>query len=274
MLRKILVMSGFNCVVMIAMDINEAFLVLDRLTALITSFNVTQKYIELSTLTSRYYVTLNDLFFPVLIENTESMIAKTVLEPTSSIYVHEQKIYIISKDRQWFQSLNETHWNKIRAIDLTYNEKLIALAATSIADKILHSPSEKAILKILPSNIRAYVEVAMNYMRNAISKKDMLLKFLSKDQYTYNKLIEAVLWLSRESSGEPWEIVYVRGVSIRNIKLEFNGYEISILSKVSSFPEGALYILTRLVPSPIITTIIRNIERCAVVSSIASQLLK
>lgn len=267
-------MNDLSYAVMIAMDISEAFLVLDRLAALIASFSVTQKYIEISTLTSRYYVTLNDLFFPVLIEDTESMAAKTILEPTSSIYVHEQKIYIISKDRQWFQSFNEIHWNKIRAVDITYNEKLIALAATSIADKILHSPGEKAILKILPSNIRTYVEVAMNYIRNTISKKDSLLKLLPKDQYTYNKLIEAVLWLNKESSSELKEIVYVRGVSIKNIKLEFNGYEISVLSKASTFPEGAVYIFTRLVPSPIITAIIRNIERCVLVSSVASQLLK
>jgi len=267
-------MSNFSCMVMMTMDISEAFLVLDKLVALIAGFSVTQKYIEISTLTSRYYVTLNDLFFPVLIEDAESMAAKTVLEPTSSIYIHEQKIYIISKDRQWFQSFNETYWNKIRAIDITYNEKLIALAATSIADKILHSPGEKAILKILPSNIRTYVEVAMNYIRNAISKRDSIAKLLPKDQYTYNKLIEAVLWLDKESSSELKEIVYVKGVSIKNIKLEFNGYEISVLSKVSNFPEGALYIFTRLVPSPVITAIIRNIERCALVSSIASQLLK
>ncbi len=264
----------FSCAVMMNMDISEAFLVLDKLVTLITSFSVTQKYIEISTLTSRYYVTLNDLFFPVLIENTESMAAKTILEPTSSIYIHDQKIYIISKDRQWFQSFNETYWNKIRVVDITYNEKLIALAAASIADKILHSPGEKAILKILPSNIRAYVEVAMNYIRNNINKRDSIMKLLQKNQYTYNKLIEAVLWLNKESSNELKEIVYIKGVSIKNIKLEFNGYEINVLSKVNIFPEGALYVFSRLVPSPIITAIIRNIERCALVSSIALQLLK
>ncbi len=234
---------------------------LDTLSSIIASFGTHLSYIDITSLASRYYISIHDVIIPIAIEDEKSLISKAFFEPTFNIYLHENKVYAILKNTKDFYPQNSSQWSKISAVDLTQNEDFLAIAAASIAEKIHISPSEKSIVKILPSNLKIYVDTAYSIIRK-IGDVDVT-SFLERQKIPLaKKPLEIILWLRKSAADTINEIAYLKGVSIRSVKVVFTDYEVEVkIYRSGEVSFELLKLLEKIITAATLSSIYKNIER-------------
>lgn len=227
---------------------------LDIISPLLGSLVTEEKFIDLSTLNSRYYIALHDILLPVPIKESEDTIPKVVLVPNTTIYIHEQKIFAIFKAR-FSEILSANVSTYIPVVDLSLSENLLMITSSALAYRIISAPSEKNILRIMPNNIRTYMEVALKIyedMMNSIPNN------VSIDRQTPS-IIEFILWIDEAKSHDIAEIRYFRGITMRIFKIVHQNYEIDLKCSYP-FPHGFIIELISILPYTIIASIVNNIE--------------
>jgi len=238
---------------------------LDLLASITAIFGTTLSYVDITSLASRYYVSVHDVLLPVAIEDKINLTYKAFLEPIANIYLHEHKVYAIIKNSKESYFLDNTQWNRISVIDLMQNEKFTAIAAASIAEKMYLLPTEKGIARILPSNLKTYVDTAYNMIKRIRDDYHDIMQQIENNKYLYlsgsKKPIEIVLWLKKASADNIKEISYVKGVSLRAFKVSFIDYEIEIkIYRIESVIE-AVRALEKFITSNVLASMYKNIER-------------
>jgi len=249
---------------------------LDLLASITAMFGTTLSYVDITSLASRYYVSVHDVLLPVAIEDKLNLTYKAFLEPIANIYLHEHKVYAIIKNSKESYFLDNTQWNRISVIDLMQNEKFTAIAAASIAEKMYLLPTERGIARILPSNLKTYVDTAYNMIKRIKDDyHDIIQQIENKHLYlsSSKKPIEIVLWLKKASTDNIKEISYVKGVSLRAFKVSFIDYEIEIkIYRIESVIE-AIRALEKFITSNVLVSISKNIERAIKILIIAINII-
>lgn len=239
-------------------DIERTLNSLDYISALIETNTVRQELLEIPMLSTRYYITLHDLLLPIAIREFDYSIPKAYIMPIVSVYIHEQKVYAIIKTKktnEYLKLYREIY--QVPAIDLTLDEKLLILTSIAIAHKIILTPSERNILRIIPNNLRTYVETAIKFLENMIKEKTV--KTLQDNTRSLN-MVELILWLSNGREKEDIiEIYYTRGVSMRIFRIVYYDHEIDIKTYASTSSKFITKILA-LVPNNVLTYIINNVK--------------
>ncbi|MEM2698194.1 MAG: hypothetical protein QXF17_02605 [Ignisphaera sp.] len=233
---------------------------LNTLSSIIASFSTQLTNIDITSLASRYYISIHDVVLPIAIEDEKNLTSKTFFEPVFNIYLYENRAYAILKNVKELHSSDNMQWNKVPVIDLTHNEDFLAIIAASIAEKMHLSPSEKNIVKILPSSLRAYVDTAYNMVRRIrIDHHDISLK--AQKAVPTRKPIEIILWYKKMPSDSIKEVAYIKGVSLRAVKVTFTDCEIEIKMYRSEVSFELLKLLEKVITANILTSISKNIER-------------
>jgi len=249
---------------------------LDLLASITAIFGTTLSYVDITSLASRYYVSVHDVLLPVAIEDKINLTYKAFLEPIASIYLHEHKAYAIIKNSKESYFLDNAQWNRMSVIDLMQNEKFTAIAAASIAEKMHLLPTERGITRILPSNLKTYVDTAYNMIKRIKDDYHDIMQQI-ENKYLYlsssKKPIEIVLWLKKASTDNIKEISYVKGVSLRAFKVSFIDYEIEIkIYRIESAIE-AVRALEKFITSNVLASISKNIERAIKILLIAINII-
>ncbi|MEM1915923.1 MAG: hypothetical protein QXI86_05340 [Ignisphaera sp.] len=248
-------------------EITHFLNILDSMNTLISSYVVEHKILDLSSLNSRYYIALHDVLLPIAIKDSEDGIPKVPLIPYTTIYIHEQKIYAVIKSYFLHRKFNHNFWTHIPAIDLTSNESLLILVSSALAHKIVLSPSERNIVRIMPSNIRTYIDVALKIIENFNNKS---LGELKIDHRQVLNIIEFILWLNEPKDDNLKEIRYLKGITMRVFKLIYNDYEIDLKSSTAFSPRFVAKLIS-IIPNTILLAIVNNVEtayRIALTSSL------
>ncbi|MEM2200906.1 MAG: hypothetical protein QW552_03150 [Ignisphaera sp.] len=239
-------------------DIERTLNLLDYISALIEANAVHQELLDIPVLSTRYYITLHDLLLPIAIKEFDYSVPKAYLMPIISVYIHEQKIYAILKTKkttEYLKFYREIY--QVPAIDLTLDEKLLILTSIAIAHKIILTPNERNILRIIPNNLKTYVETALKFFEGVDQEKMMRL---SLDNTRSLNMIELILWLNNGRDKEDIiEIRYTRGVSMKIFRLVYYDHEIDIKTFTSISSKFVTKILA-LVPSNVLNLIINNIK--------------
>ncbi|MCS7111623.1 MAG: hypothetical protein N3D82_00070 [Ignisphaera sp.] len=233
---------------------------LDSLSSIIASFGTTLSYIDITSLASRYYISIHDVVLPVAIDDEKILTSTTFFEPIFNIYLHENKAYAILKNTKDLQPMEGSQWSKISVIDLTQSEDFLAIAAASIAEKIYLSPSERSIIKVLPGNLKIYVDTAFSIVKRV---EDAYISSSRGQKIPLTKKpLEMILWLRKTAADTVKEVAYLKGVSIRAIRVAFTDYEVEVKmyrSGEASFE--ILKLLEKIVTTAILSSIHKNIER-------------
>lgn len=239
----------------------ELIMGLDSLASIIANFGTSLNYIDMTSLASRYYISIHDVVLPVAIEDGKSLTYRSFFEPIANIYLHEHKAYAILKNLKEPYPPDNISWNKVAVIDLMQSEKFMAITAASIAEKVYLLPTERSIVKILPSNLRTYVDTAYNIVRKIKNVYSEAFQGRVQNLILSRKPIEMTLWLKKASTDIAKEITFLKGVSLKAIKISFTDYEIEIkMYRNESLPE-IVKLLERLTTSNTLLSMIRNIER-------------
>ncbi|MEM1541535.1 MAG: hypothetical protein QW101_01680 [Ignisphaera sp.] len=241
--------------------------ILDSMNILISSYIVEQKILDLSSLNSRYYIALHDVLLPIAIKDREDGIPKVPLIPYTTIYIHEQKIYAVIKSYFLYRKFSNNFWTHIPAIDLTSNENLLILVSSALAHKIVLSPSERNIVRIMPSNIRTYIDVALKIIENF---NDKSLRELKIDDNQVLNIVEFILWLNESKDDNLKEVRYLKGITMRIFKLIYNDHEIDLKSSTAFSPRFIARLIS-IIPSTVLLAIVNNVEtayRIALTSSL------
>lgn len=241
-------------------DCKDIIEILDAQFSIIASFSTTLSYIDLFSLISRYYISIQHVVLPVAIDDEKLLAYTTFFEPVFNIYLHENRVYAALNNVKYFQLTEGSQWSRISVIDLTQNDNLVAIAAASIAEKIHSSPSERGILKVLPSNLKTYVDTAFNLVKTGDSCATLFRE--GRKMYPAGKPLEMILWSRKTTNDSVREIAYLRGVSMRAIKIAFTDYDVEVKmyrSGITSF--GVLQLLEKIVGETILTSMHRNIDR-------------
>lgn len=229
---------------------------LDRLSLLLGSLITEETYVDISTLNSRYYIALHDVLIPLAIRDGAISIPKAFLIPSSTIYVHEQKIYAIQRLKLNYRILDANTLMYLPAVDLTSSENLLILASSALAFKASLTPSEKNLLRIMPNNIRTYMEAALKILESGTESK--------VEEYTTNNsqgpvIMELVLWVNESKNSDILEVRYVKGITMRIFKIIYQDHEIDIKTQYS-FSSRFVARLASFLPSNILAAISNNIE--------------
>ncbi|MCC6058544.1 MAG: hypothetical protein LM568_06480, partial [Desulfurococcaceae archaeon] len=211
---------------------NTINLVNDILTLL--EFNIVkQSYVDPLIINARYYIAIHNVFLPMIIRESESSIPKVYLTPIASIYIHDQKVYAVFKLRYGVGGLSSSiDVIKVPIVDLTVNEKLLILASVAIAYKMLSVPNERNILRILPNNIKTYVEIALDIFGENSYQYNIKTKL---GEFRHLNLVELVLWINNINDNELTEVSYIKGLATNTIRILYRDYEVDfkILSRPS-----------------------------------------
>ncbi|MEM1644271.1 MAG: hypothetical protein QXL96_00130 [Ignisphaera sp.] len=239
-------------------DVELALNLLDYISALIEANTVRQELLEIPVLSTRYYIALHDLLLPIAIKEFDYSIPKAYIMPIVSVYIHEQKVYAIIKTKkanEYLKLYREIY--HVPAIDLTLDEKLLILTSIAIAHKIVLTPSERNILRIIPNNLRTYVETAIKFLESI--NKEKAIKMMQNNTRSLN-MVELILWLNNGRGKEDInEIYYTRGVSMKIFRIVYYDHEIDIKTCTSASPKFITKILA-LVPNNVLTYIINNVK--------------
>lgn len=240
-----------------SIEIEKALTILDDASLLLRGLAIDQKYIQLPLINTRFYAVVHEVILPVLIRTHEASIPKAFLAPLASIYIHEQKIYAFLR-ASLFGDAPNIYYNTYRlpVIDLTADEKLLVLAAISIAYKIFLTPSERSILRIIPNNLKLYIETALRFFERTSNKLGSQLQ--PRQNNNSLSMVELVLWVNEFREGDIVEVSYIKGVSMRIFRIVYHDYEVDVRSmKISQ--KLASRIVT-LLPSGVLASMLDNIE--------------
>lgn len=235
-------------------------------------FKASVQYMDLTFLVGRYYIAIHSILFPAIIDSEELPAQRIFLEPVATIYIQESKAVIHLRQSDKPNVFREHELGKAPVISLSEDEKLLVLAASAIADKIAETPSERNILRVLPSNLRTYVEVAMDAMRTSSSRGFVEAKKTGLESIG-RKFLEYVLWLGKNSYDAVKEVDYVFGVTIRALRIRYQSFDVEIKAFSRNGIAESLNIIEKVLPINIVSGIIRNIERASKILYIASSLL-
>lgn len=237
-------------------DVTHLLSVLDYMDTLLSSFTIEKKILDLLTLNSRYYIALHDILLPVIVKDSDDGIPKVLLTPYTTVYIYEQKIYAITKNYVFYTPFNERVHTCTPAIDLSENENLLILASSALAHKIVLTPSERNIVRIMPSNIRTYIDAALKIMENLDIKS--LKNFETTSRRTLN-IVEFILWLNEAKDDNLKEVRYFKGLTLKIFKILYSDHELD-LKAYSSFSSGFITKFISILPRHILSTILSNVE--------------
>ncbi len=236
-------------------------------------FRARLQYMDLAFLVGRYYIAIHSILYPVAIDSDEFPTQRVFLEPVTTIYIQENRVLAYVRHDGRLDVLSGNEFGRAPVISLSENENLLALAATAIADKVIASPSEKNILRVLPSNLRTYVEIAMESLKTGSS--NVLGKTIQKqDAEAFGKkLLEYVLWIGKANYDVVKEVDYVFGVTMRTLRIKHQSFDVEIKSYSKTGFVEALNVIEKLLSINIVSSIIRNVERSFKILTTASNLL-
>ncbi|MCC6015924.1 MAG: hypothetical protein LM582_02655 [Desulfurococcaceae archaeon] len=235
---------------------NTINLVNDILTLL--EFNIVkQSYVDPLIINARYYIAIHNVFLPMIIRESESSIPKVYLTPIASIYIHDQKVYAVFKLRYGVGGLSSSiDVIKVPIVDLTVNEKLLILASVAIAYKMLSVPNERNILRILPNNIKTYVEIALDIFRENSYQYNIKTKL---GEFRHLNLVELVLWINNINDNELTEVSYIKGLATNTIRILYRDYEVDF--KILSRPSQKLLLkILTLLPMNVLNEVVNNVK--------------
>jgi hypothetical protein len=235
---------------------NTINLVNDILTLL--EFNIVkQSYVDPLIINARYYIAIHNVFLPMVIKESESSIPKVYLTPIASIYIHDQKVYAVFKLRYGVGGLSSSiDVIKVPIVDLTVNEKLLILASVAIAYKILSVPNERNILRILPNNIKTYVEIALDIFGENSYQYNIKTKL---EEFRHLNLVELVLWINNINDNELTEVSYIKGLATNTIRILYRDYEVDF--KILSRPSQKLLLkILTLLPMNVLNEVVNNVK--------------
>jgi hypothetical protein len=235
---------------------NTINLVNDILTLL--EFNIVkQSYVDPLIINTRYYIAIHNVFLPMVIRESESSIPKVYLTPIASIYIHDQKVYAVFKLRYGVGGLSSSiDVIKVPIVDLTVNEKLLILASVAIAYKILSVPNERNILRILPNNIKTYVEIALDIFGENSYQYNIKTKL---EEFRHLNLVELVLWINNINDNELTEVSYIKGLATNTIRILYRDYEVDF--KILSRPSQKLLLkILTLLPMNVLNEVVNNVK--------------
>jgi hypothetical protein len=235
---------------------NTINLVNDILTLL--EFNIVkQSYVDPLIINARYYIAIHNVFLPMVIRESESSIPKVYLTPIASIYIHDQKVYAVFKLRYGVGGLSSSiDVIKVPIVDLTVNEKLLILASVAIAYKILSVPNERNILRILPNNIKTYVEIALDIFGENSYQYNIKTKL---EEFRHLNLVELVLWINNINDNELTEVSYIKGLATNTIRILYRDYEVDF--KILSRPSQKLLLkILTLLPMNVLNEVVNNVK--------------
>jgi hypothetical protein len=235
---------------------NTINLVNDILTLL--EFNIVkQSYVDPLIINARYYIAIHNVFLPMVIRESESSIPKVYLTPIASIYIHDQKVYAVFKLRYGVGGLSSSiDVIKVPIVDLTVNEKLLILASVAIAYKILSVPNERNILRILPNNIKTYVEIALDIFEENSYQYNIKTKL---EEFRHLNLVELVLWINNINDNELTEVSYIKGLATNTIRILYRDYEVDF--KILSRPSQKLLLkILTLLPMNVLNEVVNNVK--------------
>lgn len=237
-------------------EVLDILKILDSLSSLFNSIIVEQKLMSISILSSRYYIALHDILLPVGIKDAVNTIPKVVLIPNTTIYIHEQNVYATFRMKQVYDNIGLNSASYIPIIDLSTNENLLILASSALAHRIALTPNEKNILRIMPNNIRTYVEAALRVLENSINTKMKSLPLTSEHN---TNVIEFILWVDEAKNSDVVEVRYLKGITMRILRIVYQDYEVDIKT-LYAFPPKFIARLISILPNTILTSILDNIE--------------
>jgi hypothetical protein len=239
------------------LDLENTLNLITNILSLLEYSIVQQSYVDPLIINARYYVVVHNVFLPIMIKEFESSIPKVYLTPTSSVYIHDQKIYAIFRTRYSIDYLNTSLDRiKIPIVDLTLDEKLLILASVSIAHRILLMPSEQGMLRIIPNNIKTYIEAALD-----ILEKMELQKNFKKDLEgsRYINIIELVLWINNTIENDLIEVSYVKGLITEMFRILYRDYEIDLKS-INKPTQRFLMKILSLLPTNVLIELVNNVK--------------
>lgn len=243
---------------------------LDGYLVLALAFKAPLKYVDLTSLINRYYVAIHNLLLPAILE--EELALRCYLEPSASVYVQEQKVYVLFAKAPATPESDFLEWGRVPIIEVPPNEPLLVLVAAALAEKVSMSPGDRNLLRALPGHLRAYVEVALNYHRDretAHGEGDGTIK-----ARPWSKgIIDVVLWQGRSHKEQLREVVYSRGLSLKRLKLVFKDYEVEVRGRGGTLPKEALRVVEGLLPPYVMESVASNVIRAAKIIAVASKLL-
>ncbi|MEM0027869.1 MAG: hypothetical protein QXT53_08250 [Ignisphaera sp.] len=236
-------------------------------------FKARIQYMDLTFLVGRYYIAVHGVLFPIVIDSDELPAQRVFLEPIATIYIQESKAIVYIRQNSKLDVFREHELGKAPVINLSEDEKLLVLAASAIADKIVENPSEKNILRVLPSNLRTYVEAAMDAMRAGPSIEAVKASPKTGLESLGRKFLEYVLWLGKANYDIVKEVDYVFGVTMRTLRVRYQSFDVEIKAFSRAGVAESLGVVEKILPINIVSSIIRNIEKSFKVLYVASSLL-
>jgi hypothetical protein len=248
----------------------ECLTYVDSVSSYIQLFEAKTRYADLTSLASRYYIVVHDVLYPVAVELDTPLTLRVFLEPITTLYIQENKIYAHIRLNYLENHFRDLDLSKIPVINVDENEKLSILAAISIADKIVSMPSERSLLKVLPGNLRTYIEAAIDMLRAGNKKENSIVRQEGGKQ---RKILEYVLWLSRSPHETIKEIDYVLGLTTKALQIRYTAFDIEVKSSTKTgFAEAVNYI-ERLLPINTLMYIERNTTKAQKIIGVAASMI-
>ncbi|MEL9940482.1 MAG: hypothetical protein QW348_08370 [Ignisphaera sp.] len=236
-------------------------------------FKARIQYMDLTFLVGRYYIAIHSIFFPAVADFEDLPVQRVFLEPIATIYIQESKTVVYFRQNDRLDIFREHELGKVPVISLSEDEKLLVLAASAIADKIIESPSEKNILRVLPSNLRTYVEAAIDAMKMDFPREGVGAGQKTGLEALGRKILEYVLWLGKANYDVVKEIDYVFGVTMRTLRIRYQSFDVEIKAFSRTGVVESLNVIEKILPINIASSIIKNIEKSFKVLYVASNLL-
>jgi hypothetical protein len=253
-----------------ARSLLECLAYIDSISPLVQLFEAKTRYADLTSLASRYYIVIHDVLYPVAVELSTPLTLRVFLEPITTLYIQESKMYAHIRAGDLEHRFRDFDLSRIPVINVDESERLSILAAISIADKIVSMPSERNLLKVLPGNLRTYVEAAINIIRTSNKKESSVTR---SGVHTQRKILEYVLWLSRSPHDVIREVDYVLGFTMKALQIRYASFDIEVKSSSEmGFIEVANYV-EKLLPINTMMYIERNATKAQKILSVATSML-
>lgn len=221
-------------------------------------------------LTGRYYIALHNVLLPIAVRGPGDSIPRAILVPNTTIYIHDQNMYAVLKAKNGHEGSAVSLAQHLPVIDLSVSESLLLLASSALAYRISLAPNEKGVLRIMPNNIRTYVEIALKIIEN-ITIDEVRTSLINERVSPH--IMEFVLWTNDSKNSDLVEVKYRRGITVKTFTIVYRDYEIDLKS-FHTFSPRFIARLISLLPNNILTSILSNIETACKIVFVFKRLSK
>jgi len=258
--------------------LSEVLYILDRLAEVLRHLEVRRAPLNKRSFVGRFHVAIPNVVLPLLIVQENDIVARGSLEPSTTLHVHENFVFLSKSLSLDLHSLRVLSMSQDGVVGINIgdcDEVLLLLLASAIAERLSLEPEAMKIIKLLPNNLRILVERASSEVESDVI--DIAELHLKIPQLTLGReiqrrhIVELRVWSSKNKTIEfPYEISYVKSFGFGYLKLRYLGGEVDVRTISLSLADT---VLPRLIPTNAVEEMSDNVMRALRILNITARLL-